>query len=502
MPNPKTRPPVPQPTVHHGWIRKCDRDDFLGRHLPIPTEIISNEEYAPIPQTPEQRRIEALIHQAAERATKRFGLDRRDFLRSTLGMAAAFAAMNEVFGTFFRVEATELTERQVTPVPDYFVFDVQTHHVDPRRQAPTPDQEFLEYLVGIREFGGTWNPRLRDRAISLEELYRLNYIKEVFLDSETAVAVVSGLPQMTADSYLISPDEMVRTRTWVNELTGSRRVISHGTMSPELGARGFDSMRAQAEMLKIEAWKGYPGQPLGPGGQGWWLDDERIGYRALELSRQLGIRNICVHKGLPAPGFSQEHCHPKDVMKAALDFRDLNFLVYHAGFRGIDEALERRVRSEFRESSDVPWVTELCAWKKKHPAVTNVYMELGATFGMTVISFPLLAAHMLGMIIEAFGDDHVLWGTDSIWWGSPQWQIEALKRLEMPESLMTRFGYRPLTAEVKRKVFGLNAARVYGVDPGALRRPVPNDYIDRLKKLYGDTGLAARSNTQYGWIRA
>ena len=62
------------------------------------------------------------------------------------------------------------------------------------------------------------------------------------------------------------------------------------------------------------------------------MDDEKVGYKALELSRKLGIRNICAHKGLPAPGFSAEHCHPKDIMKAALDFPDLNFLVYHAGF--------------------------------------------------------------------------------------------------------------------------------------------------------------------------
>jgi hypothetical protein len=129
-------------------------------------------------------------------------------------------------------------------------------------------------------------------------------------------------------------------------------------------------------------------------------------------------------------------------------------------------------------------------------------MELGSTFGMTVISFPLLCAHILGMIIQAFGIDHVLWGTDSIWWGSPQWQIEAFKRLEMPESLRKRFRYEPLTTDVKRKILGLNAARVYGVNPAAVIKPMPEDYIDRLRRKYRDSGLAARSNTQYGWVRA
>jgi hypothetical protein len=134
--------------------------------------------------------------------------------------------------------------------------------------------------------------------------------------------------------------------------------------------------------------------------------------------------------------------------------------------------------------------------------MTNVYMELGSTFGMMAVTHPLLCAHVLGMIIQAFGPDHVLWGTDSIWWGSPQWQIEALKRLQMPESLATRFGYKPLTVDVKRQIFGLNAAKVYEVDVNARRNPVPSDYIDRLKALYKQAGGPMPSQTQYGWVGA
>ncbi len=98
--------------------------------------------------------------------------------------------------------------------------------------------------------------------------------------------------------------------------------------------------------------------------------------------------------------------------------------------------------------------------------------------------------------------DHVLWGTDSIWWGSPQWQIEAMCRLEMPAQLMTQFGYKPLTVDVKRKIFGLNAAHLYGVDPKAKRNAMPADYIDRLKQLYKQAGGPMASNTQYGWVAA
>ena len=106
---------------------------------------------------------------------------------------------------------------------------------------------------------------------------------------------------------------------------------------------------------------------------------------------------------------------------------------------------------------------------------------------------------MLGLMIEAFGEDHVLWGTDSIWWGSPQWQIEAFRRLQMPEDLMKRFGFKPLT-EAKSKIFGLNSAKVYGIDVKAKLNAMPADYVTKLKAKYRADG-ARPSNTQYGWVK-
>jgi len=129
-------------------------------------------------------------------------------------------------------------------------------------------------------------------------------------------------------------------------------------------------------------------------------------------------------------------------------------------------------------------------------------MELGSTFALMVSSNPMIAAHVLGMIIDAFGADHVLWGTDSIWWGSPQWQIEAFRRLQIPGDLQKRYGWKPLTDDVKRNIFGLNAARVYGVDSKTKINPMPNDYVDKLRRLYKQSGASTRSNTQYGWVRA
>lgn len=492
MGNPKTAPSAPEPESKNGWVQKYELDGYLGRHLPVPTQVVSNEEYYPLPQTPKQREVEHRLTDMADRTARKLGMDRRQFLRSSCGMATAFVAMNQVFGDFFEVQAAEMFEPAAAhgKKSDYFIFDVQTHHVAIGRSFPG--------LLDFRLSGREWNPELRKSQPQMDDLYLANYVKEVFLDSETDMVVLSGIPSLTEQTNILPPDKMVKTRSWINQLTSSRRVISHGLMSPDLGTRNLESMQVQAEKLKIEAWKGYTGQALAPNREGWWLDDEKEAYPVLEYSRKIKIRNICLHKGLPLGSFNVEHCGPKDVVKASRDFPDLNFLLYHSGFKSVEDALPA-AESGFRTTSYVPWVSDLCEWRKKNPHMNNVYMEVGSTFAMTVITHPLLCGHLLGMMIDAFGPDHVLWGTDSIWWGSPQWQIEALRRYQMPEQLMKQFGYKPLTPEVKSRIFGLNAARVYGVDPRAKRGPIPDDYIDQLRKLYKQAG-AARSNTQYGWV--
>jgi predicted TIM-barrel fold metal-dependent hydrolase len=497
MSNPKSMPSASKPEVHDGWVRKNELDDYLDRHMPIPTQVVSNEEIIPLPQTRSQRAVEDKLFESAGRISRSLGMDRRQFFRTASGMAAAFAAMNTVFGHFFKVDAAELLDAGAAAAmkTEYFIFDVQTHHVDTGRHLIGPLDIF-----GARRSAGQFNPALKDKEPKQSDLELENYIKEVFLDSDTDVACLSGVPDQTEDKMIIPPDRMARTRNLVNEMTLSQRMLCHGLFSPDLGTRNLENMHRQAESLKINAWKGYTGQGLGANKDGWWADDEKIAYPALEYSRdKLKIKNICLHKGMAIGVFNEAYCHPKDMVKASKDFPELNFLLYHAGLKSVEDALPA-AEDGFSKNPFVPWVSDLCEYRKKNLYMTNVYMELGTSFGSMVITHPMLAAHVLGMMIQAFGDDHVLWGTDSIWWGSPQWQIEAMRRLEMPEPLMRRFGYAPLTTAVKAKIFGLNAARLYGVDPAAKRNPVPGDYVDRLRKQYKEAGPTP-SNTQYGWVR-
>lgn len=381
MPNPKTvvAPDTPL-NERFDWRRKCDVDADAGRALPAPTQVVSNEEFVPLPQTRKQRAVEARLRAMSDTNARSLGVSRREYLRSSAGMAAAFASMNAVFGEFFRVEAQELKGAR-TGRPPYFVFDVQTHHV----RAGHASQLLLRW----RREAGAINPALAGREPRADDLYLANYIKEVFLDSETSVALISGVPTESMDSNILPPDQMVKTRGWINEMAKSQRMVSHGLISPEMGEQNLEAMQVQTEKLKIDAWKGYTGLWKSTNARGWWLDDEAVAYPAFERSLKLGVKNICIHKGLSLGLFNEEYCNPRDLTKVSKDFPELNFLVYHSGFRSLQAALPNAADG-FVKSGYVPWVSDLCEARRKNSHMKNVYMELGGTFGMTCITNPLL----------------------------------------------------------------------------------------------------------------
>ena len=223
------------------------------------------------------------------------------------------------------------------------------------------------------------------------------------------------------------------------------------------------------------------------------MDDERIAYPMLEQARKLNVKRVCVHKGLPL-GPVPDYNHPRDLIKAAKDFPDIDFLVYHSGLRST-----AAIEQVFAATGEIPWTTEFCRLKQKEPGISNIYMELGSTFAQLVTAHPSICAHLLGQIIRSFGVDHVLWGTDSIWYGTPQWQIEAFRRFMIPEELIEKYQYQPLTKQVKERIFGLNAARVFGVNVEAKRHEVPNDALGRLRMSYLEEGPEP-SQRVYGWV--
>jgi predicted TIM-barrel fold metal-dependent hydrolase len=474
-----------------------------GSPLPLPTQVVSNEEFIPPPQTVRQAKVETVALRLADAASARLNVTRRDFLRRSGGMAAVFLAMNSVFGKVFDVldvelvDAAAFTERRGEP---FFIFDVQTHyvssHYDPtnaesKRDGAVAKDRLLALRRRIREAG--WNPALTADTGTMKDLSWETFIKEVFLDSETEVGLISTPPGPYPWEAVVPPKEMAHIRDEVNRVAGSQRMLAHGLATPQLGAADLDFMDMQAASLKIDAWKCYTGACPKGFDRGWWMDDEGIAYPMLEKARALNVKRICVHKGLPL-GPVPEYNHPKDLIRAAKDFPDLDFLVYHSGLltsSGIEET--------FAKTGAIPWTTEFCRMKQAEPDLTNLYMELGSTFAQLVVTHPMICAHLLGQLIQAFGVDHVLWGTDSIWSGTPQWQIEAFRRFQIPDALVERYGYRPLTQSVKEQIFGLNAARLFVVDVAALRNRMPEDYLGKISMAYREEGPLP-SHRWYGWV--
>ena len=199
------------------WVKKFHKDDVEDKRSPIPTQVVSNEEYLPRPQTKQQKQVEELIQSLATKYSKTAGLSRRDFLKTVNGMAVAFTAMNQVFGEYFQVQAEEMIDesaiKELWPKNE-FIFDVQSHHVATGKTEP----------LGFRVMAWPFNKELEGKKPQKDDLKFNNYVKEVFLDSEVSVACLSGIASKVLDT--MNGDEMVEARNNINAMSGSQRMVS------------------------------------------------------------------------------------------------------------------------------------------------------------------------------------------------------------------------------------------------------------------------------------
>lgn len=473
------------------WIRKCFVDDESDIQSPLPDCISSNEEFIPPAQSRKEREVVDRLRVLADRNAKLLGVSRRGFLQSSCGMAAAMICFNEVFGKTYEVDPVEALDPAASteqwPKKE-FIFDNQTHHID----VETGWFEKTEAGRQAANFLRRFRPGRETTMASLEALNQAHFVKELFFDSDTVMAIISGVPSSSRDDNILPPDKMVKTRNDVNNWARSQRMLSHGLLRPNFGPAEFEEMERQVKTLKIDSWKMYPGAEIGKGG--WWLDDEKNTYPFWERSRKLGIRNLCIHKGLPLGLFNEDHCHPRDVEKAAKDFRDINFIIYHSGWH----PTARRREGQTNDPQYIPWISDLIDIVRRNN-LKNVFFELGSTWNGTSGARPEVAMHLFGQLLNLpGGEDQIIWGTDSIWGGSPQSQIERFRRFQIREDIAEKYGYKQLTPEIKAKVFGLNAARVYKIDVKGKRSAIQTDKIAQQREEYRERPQP--SNTQFGWV--
>jgi len=630
---------------------------------PIPTRMISNGEYMPHPQTEKQKQVEARIKELADKASKKLGVSRRDFLSGSGGMAASLLAINDVFGTkFFKVSPVEMFEpaafRENGAPANLFVFDDQTHIVrsstnnpqglralaqgpgsvstgagffpSPTRPFGNPNNGTGGNPGGVDELGSPWTPWNPGQlgpdsppnpgppTTDAGEFHLGQYINRMYLQAQTSVSIISnanialftppggGVPgparkiTESLGSEILTGWQTAQCRDFINALAGSTRALAHAQIYPGAGnlvdPDFGDYTQWQIENMHPDSWKGYniafaasgaPGAQFGR----WRLDDEDIAYPTYgiidankdQLKKHPGFNNICIHKGLSAsvgpngtqPGGSNnipQFGNPDDMVKAASDWPQFNFIIYHSCIRPsfwVLQALQdikntalampptTLTDSRGHTVPNIRWTTQfaqIAAGKYVHGAepfsnspasarrLPNVYAELGTTMASMIVTFPTVWAHLIGQLLYYMGENNIVFGSDSLWYGGPQWQIDALWRFQMPDELQHKWGYPEVTESAKRKILGLNSARLYGLpaaakplgtDEGvykqgrlanyalymqsgsaidnALRGPgyptpivpvalLPDDKLTKMKKQYAEMG-GGRDNTRFGWMR-
>ena len=432
--------------------RSRDPIDPQGRRLPIKLDSTSNGEFVPVPLSGVNRAANRLAHEQAFQNSKELSLEKRRFLVSACGAASTLLAFNTAnaaagrTGGFFDVprEAAldlQLARVQTGPARDEFIFDVQGHFVDtPKGNSKGPDV----------------------------------FIKDVFMDSDTDVMVLSFVPSTrAAEPVTIEAADAVRRI--VEKLEGTHRLLVHGRVNPNQPG-DLETMDELKEKWRVSAWKTYT--QYGPRGRGYFLTDD-VGTRFIEKARALGVKNICVHKGLPFGRQSYEHGQCSDIGVVAKRFPDVNFLVYHSGF--VTSVPEQPYDESGRRDGIDTLITSLL--KNGVKPGSNVYAELGSTWRF-LMREPEQAAHALGKLILHCGENNVLWGTDSIWYGSPQDQIQAFRTFQIAPRLRERFGYAEITPSLRAKIFGLNAAKVYGLSADEIKKYITKDVISRQKQAY------------------
>lgn len=345
---------------------------------------------------------------------------------------------------------------------EYFIMDVQTHHAD----GPT----IFSCING--------------------DCSKKTYVKAVFEDSETTVAVLSGLPGSGATSgvmggdvmgtFGVSNETLYTTRDQVNMAAATQRMIAHCQVTPNATPAANSAMMEKLyHEHKTKGWKCYP-----PAEGGWFLTDPNA-LMFIQKAIDLGEPLICAHKGFPFPGWSLEHADPgPDVGKVATMFPNVNFVIYHSACAFDATMAEGQgywnpgdpVDAQNGGTSRLAKVVYEAQLTNK-----NVYAEMGSVWNL-LMNDPMLSQHYIGKMLKYVGTERLVWGTESIWLGAPQAQIAAFKMFKMSDEIRDKYGYPDFTDQVKRQVFGLTSARLYGIDPGACYTTFKTDAIARYRK--------------------
>jgi predicted TIM-barrel fold metal-dependent hydrolase len=226
------------------------------------------------------------------------------------------------------------------------------------------------------------------------------------------------------------------------------RFILCGSFDPRAEEAGLDAFRQMVEEYPIQGIKLYTAE-WRKGSRGWRLNDPWA-YKYLDLCQELGIKNIHVHKGPTVYPLSMDAFDVRDVDYAATDFPALNFIVEHVGLPRLE---------------DFCWIAT---------QESNVYAGLSVAMAF-IHPRPHYFAEIMANLLFWLGPEKLCFGSDYAVW-SPKWLIEKFMAFELPEEIKKEYGV-DLTLDIKRKILGENAARLYGIDISTQKAKLSQDGI-------------------------
>ena len=475
-------------------VRRRGADDPDGDfRLPLGVLPATNGEYVPDRPTQHDLDVEsaALVH--ADEAARYAAMDRRRFLQTAGGVAAVLATIDlaacSSSGRASPPSTSTSTSRSTTSRPGgsftttmppphdvaacehalggsgEFVVDVHTHHVMPDGPWTKNAPDTVGLVLGMVPSCGASN--------RLECASRAAYLHDLFLASDTTVAMLSDVPNSGAADAPVPFLDQLGTQQLAAQLThgGAARVLVHNVIAPNFGdlnAR-LDEMEQTARTGKVAAFKVYTA--WGPNRQGFALDDPAIGLPVIQKAHDLGVKVLIAHKGLPLVRFDAAHNRPDDMVAVSRQFPDMQFVVFHGAWD------KNHVEGAYNPNAGIGIDSFLRALDDHAvPANDNVWVDVG-TVWREVLRNPTTAAHTLGKLLKRVGDRRVLWGTDAIWYGSPQAQLQAFRAFTISNEFQDLFGYPALTDTIKAQILGLNAAHLFHLDAHATRCALATDPI-------------------------
>ncbi len=465
-------------------------NDPDGTRLPIKIDSTSNGEFMPKPLAPRHRAANRKALQDCDTGARKTGQHRRDFLVSAAGAATTLMAFNEA-----NAAAGQRGSKYVLPWEtrfeeaaakealdgDEFIFDIQGHHVG-NIESWSEDSPLYPARHNYRFFAPQVGCDYRGDDPEVGQIHCLTgeaYVKEVFMDSDTDIAVLSFGP--APDNQMLPKySEGAETVRIVEALGTTQRLMVHGRCMPTYPG-DLEAMEETVANWEVSAWKTYTQH--GPKDTGFYLDDD-LGQTFIDKCRKTGVNRIAIHKGLPFLQYEKnlKYASSRDVGPAARQHPDMTFMIYHAGY---DQRVPEGPYSRDSGAGVDDLITSLMDNGFSPDNPSNVYAEIGSTWRYLMRDADQ-AAHVMGKLLKYVGVDRVLWGTDSIWYGSPQDQIMAFRAFQISDEFQEKYGYPKITDEIRAKVFGLNGAEAYDLSPDEVLKRTKVDPVEKAKEEYAE----------------